>query len=101
MLEVKVASQSARQKVIEAELTWVDCGITSGYFMNHKRRTPKKKQAHNSHTSMNVCMYEIKNNNCIFDEMAACMNVCMCVVFHCIFVCVYCFQSKVYPIVHC
>ena len=38
----------------------------------------------NSLTGMNECMHEIKN--CIFNEMAGCMNVCMCVVFHCIYV---------------
>ena len=64
MLEVKVASQSAGQ-TIEAELTVVDCGATSGHFMNHKTQTPEKKGArwstHNSHTSMNnVFMHEMR-----------------------------------------
>ena len=36
-LEIEVASQFAGQKVIEAELMWVDCSASSGHFMNHKR----------------------------------------------------------------
>ena len=63
MLEIKVASQWAGQKTIEAEPAWVNCGATSGHFMNSKRRTVEKKEArwsaHNYHTSMNVCMHDI------------------------------------------
>ena len=62
MLEINVASQSTGQKAIEAELMWVNCGATSGHFMNHKRQIAKRNEArwsaHNSHTSMNVCMHE-------------------------------------------
>ena len=36
--------------------------------------------AHNSHTSVNVCMHEILIQICIGAEMAPCMNACV----HCI-----------------
>ena len=39
MLEIKVAPPSTGQKAIEAELTWIDCGATSGHLMNHKKQT--------------------------------------------------------------
>ena len=47
MLEMNVTSQLQLtcQKVIEAALTWVDCGATSGHFMNLKRRTAERKEA--------------------------------------------------------
>ena len=54
------------KKAMEADLTWIRYGATSGHLMNHKRRTAKRKEvrwsAHNFHTSMNVCMLEIENN---------------------------------------
>ena len=71
------------------ELTWVDCGAISGHFMHRKRRTAEKKGAkwcaHNSHISIYVCMHEIKKSICA--EVAACMNVYMCAVFYCIYIC--------------
>ena len=39
MVEIKVRSQLAGTKAIEAELTWVDCGASSERFMNLERRT--------------------------------------------------------------
>ena len=32
---------------------------------------------------MNMCMHDIIKINCVCAEMAACMSVCMCVLFHC------------------
>ena len=85
MLGINTACQLTGQKVIEAELTSVDCGATSGHFMNHKRRPAERKEArwstHSFHTSMNVCMP---------------------VVFHCIYMYVFIVFSLyqyVYPIV--
>ena len=85
MLEIKVASHSVEQKAIEAELMYVHCGTTSGHFMHRKKTTAKMKDVrwstHNSRTSVNVCMHE----KCICTEVDAYMNVCMRVVFHCIY----------------
>ena len=82
MLEIDVVSQSTGQKV-KAELAWVSCDATSGHFMNHKTRTAEMKEArssaHNSHTSMKVCVHEKKMNkmNCMYTKMATCMKVPM------------------------
>ena len=95
---IKGVPQSAGQKAIEAELTWVNCGATSGHFMNHKRQTAEKKEvrwsAHNDHTSMNVCMHDIflikmylHRNGCLYE----CMYMC-CISLY-VYVCVNCIQS--------
>ena len=70
--------------------------------MNHKKtaeRNEARWSRRKSHISVNVCMHEMKN--CICTKMAACMNACMCVVFHCIYTHVFIVVNLyVYPIVH-
>ena len=36
MLEINAASQSTGKNAMEAELTWIDCGATSGHFMTQQ-----------------------------------------------------------------
>ena len=62
MLEINAAWQSTGKNAMEAELTWIDCGATSGHFMNQKDELliGKMWDSPPTYTSMNVCMHEIK-----------------------------------------